>query len=377
MNKTTIANPARYLSLDVLRGLTIALMIVVNSPGSWNAVYAPLAHSPWHGFTLTDLVFPTFLFVVGNALAFSMKRYEGPGQQQAFLLKVFKRTIIIFLIGLLLNQFPFIVFREGRWIAKPWDSVRIFGVLQRIAICYCIASLMIFYFSKRMNLILSGVILLGYWACLYYGGDPADPYGLAGNAALKFDLLLFSPKNLYHGFGQPFEPEAVLSNFPAVVNVLAGYFAGKALLENKPGTVKYLMITGASAVLIACLWHLIFPINKPLWTSSYVLLTVGLDLLLLAFLVLVIDQWKADKWTKFFVVFGKNALFIYILAWTIGSMSNFVRVEGMSLSRFNYEVIFSSWLNPYNASLLYAVTYMLFIWVLAYIMDQKRIYIKV
>jgi len=377
MNNAETNGSSRYLSLDVLRGMTITLMIVVNTPGTRSAIYASLKHAAWHGFTLTDLVFPTFLFVVGNALAFSMKRYEFPGLQKQFLQKAFRRALTIFFIGLLLNQFPFVMLQNGGFVLKSWANIRLFGVLQRIAICYFIASLMIYYFPKKVNIILAGIILSAYWAMLYFFGDHGDPYSLAGNAVLKLDLLIVPEKNLYQGYGLPFDPEGLLSCLPAIVNVLIGYFAGRALQQKQSGTMSKFLTSGVAMVVIAWAWHSIFPINKSLWTSSYVLLTVGIDLLVLGVLILVIDRWKWIKWAGFFVVFGKNALFIYILAWTVNSILYLFTANGMPLPVFIHSHYFASWLNAYASSFLYAISYMLFIWLFALIMDLKRIYIKV
>lgn len=229
----------RYLSLDVLRGMTIALMIVVNTPGSWQNIYAPFRHAAWHGFTVTDLVFPTFLFVVGNAMSFSMRKFEQR-PDSVFLKKVFTRTALIFLVGLLLNTFPFVT-RNAASELVPIDftSIRIMGVLQRIALCYFIAALVVHYLKVKGAVVFSLVTLLGYWGIMYFFGNQPDPYSLEGNAALKFDLLVLPAQNLYKGFGLPFDPEGLLSTLPAVVNVIGGFLAGLYLQRrgNTRGTV--------------------------------------------------------------------------------------------------------------------------------------------
>lgn len=377
----TLKNPSkpRYLSLDVLRGLTIALMIVVNTPGSWSTIYAPFKHAEWHGFTITDLVFPTFLFVVGNAMSFSMKKF----MQQAhsvFLRKVFKRTLLIFLIGLFLNYFPF-VFRteDGGFALKEISNIRIMGVLQRIALCYCIASLAIRYLKEKGVAVFGVVVLLAYWAIMYFFGNQPAPYSLEGNAALKFDLLIIPVQNLYKGFGIPFDPEGLLSTLPAVVNVIIGYFAGMFIQKhgNKSHTAIQLMLTGALLVVIALVWDLYFPINKPLWTSTYVLHASGLDLLIIAALMWVIEVANFKKWTYFFEVFGKNPLFIYIMAGLVIKLMFIVRIGGTSLNGWIYKNLFLSWSEGKNASLLFAITYMLLLWLLGYVMDKKKIYVKV
>lgn len=369
----------RYLALDVLRGLTIALMIVVNTPGSWSHLYGPFAHADWHGFTITDLVFPTFLFVVGNAMSFSMKKMEKM-DQGVFLKKVFKRTALIFLIGWLLNAFPFFEYNEAGGIAMiNWWDVRLLGVLQRIALCYMMASLILYYLGKRGAIVFSIITLFGYWGVMYFFGDGENPYSLTGNAALKLDLWLIGAKNLYGGEGIPFDPEGILSTFPAVVNVIAGYFAGKFIQQmgNTSKTVKALLIAGLILIVVCLLWDNLFPINKKIWTSPYVLLTVGLDLFLIAFLIMVIEVWKKRNWTYPLEVFGRNPLILYVLSGIVISVMHIIQIGDRSLKGVIYETAFTSWLGPKNASLLFAVFYMLLIWLIGLWMDRKKIYVKV
>ncbi|MGK7390253.1 MAG: acyltransferase family protein [Candidatus Cyclobacteriaceae bacterium M2_1C_046] len=368
----------RYLALDVLRGMTIALMIVVNTPGSWSNIYDPFRHAAWHGFTLTDLVFPAFLFVIGNAMSFSMRKFDKQ-PDYVFLRKVLIRTCLIFIIGLFLNSFPFLSRKAGELVLFDFSSIRIMGVLQRIGLCYFIASLAIHYFKIKGAIIFSSIILLAYWAIMYFFGDQGDPYSLEGNAALKYDLLLLPAKNLYHGFGIPFDPEGLLSTLPAVVNVIAGYLAGYFIQKkgNNLNTVGKLLLAGALLIAAALLWDLVFPINKPLWTSSYVLHSTGLVLLVLAALMWAIEVAGFKKWTYFFEVFGKNPLFIYVLAGMVIRLLIITRIDGMSMSGWIYENFFLSWLEGKNASLLFAICYMLLMWFAGYWMDKKKIYIKV
>lgn len=368
----------RYLSLDVLRGLTIALMVVVNNPGSWGNIYAPFRHAAWHGFTITDLVFPSFLFVVGNAMSFSMRKYEGK-PDSAFLKKVFTRTALIFLIGFFLHLFPFVTREEGQIVLKDFTAVRIMGVLQRIALCYFIASLVVHYLKYNGALAFSVVTLLGYWAIMYFFGAPGDPYSLEGNAALKFDSLIIPDANLYKGFGIPFDPEGLLSTLPAVVNVIAGYFAGMFIQKNgnNLNSVLKLSVAGAVLVCIALVWDMSFPINKPLWTSSYVLHSVGLSLIILASLILIIEIAGYVKWTYFFEAFGKNPLFIFALATLLIKTLSFIQVGDMSLQKWIYEHFFLSWTEGKTASLAFALSYMLVMWLIGFWMDRKKIYVKV
>lgn len=369
----------RYLALDVLRGLTIALMIVVNTPGDWSNVFSPFLHADWDGFTITDLVFPTFLFVVGNAMSFSMKKMEKMSQG-VFLKKVFKRTALIFLIGWGLNAFPFFESSASGGIEMiDWTSVRLLGVLQRIALCYMIASLVLYYLGKSGSVVFSIVALLSYWAILYFFGNTEAPYSLEGNAALRFDLWLIGAKNLYMGEGIPFDPEGVLSTLPSVVNVIAGFLAGRFIQQigNTKRTVKALLLAGLIAICGALIWDLAFPINKKIWTSSYVLLTVGLDLIVLGFLVLIIEVQKINKWTYPLEVFGRNPLILYILAWIVIGVLHTIPAGTTSLKAAIYHGLFTSWLGPKTASFLFAIAYMTLIWCIGYLMDKRKIYIKV
>ncbi|RYY32329.1 MAG: DUF1624 domain-containing protein [Sphingobacteriaceae bacterium] len=374
-----MSKPAeRYLSLDVLRGLTVALMIVVNTPGDWSNIYAPFRHAAWHGFTLTDLVFPTFLFVVGNAISFSQKKFENVSEG-VFLGKVFKRTLLIFLIGLFLNAFPFVHHEDGKLVFEDLGKLRVWGVLQRIALCYCVASLLIRYISLKGALLFSAITLPAYWAILYYFGDSAAPYSLEGNVVTNVDLALLPAKNLYQGFGIPFDPEGLLSTLPAISNVIAGYAAGKFIQKNgnNINTVIRLAAAGMVLIIAAQLWNIAFPINKPIWTSPYVFQTVGLGLIVLSVLMLIIEISGYKKWTYFFTVFGKNTLFIYALSGMLIGLFYIIPVGGTVLGSWIYENIMLKIFSGKNASLLFAVSYMLLLWLIGYVMDKKRIYIKV
>jgi len=372
-----ISNKQRNLPLDVLRGMTVALMIIVNNPGSWNDIYAPFKHAEWHGFTLTDLVFPTFLFAVGNSMSFT-KKAIGAVSTEEFYKKVLKRSVIIFLIGFLLLYFPSFKIEEGKLIfINPLD-VRLWGVLQRIALCYLLASIVIHYLHRKGIIILSIVTLLSYWAVLYFG-NPNDPYSLQGNLVRTVDLLLFNPKNLYQGFGIPFEPEGLLSTLPATVNVLAGYLIG--LFVQSPGTTKSKVIKttiiGVVLVAVSMVWNASFPINKAIWTSSYVLLTVGLDLLILAVLIVFIELANLRKWTYFFAVFGKNPLFIYIISWMVLKVLYMIPLGRLSIASSAYRNLFLSAMESKNASLAFALAYMLLMWLVCWVLDKRKIYVKV
>ena len=369
----------RYLALDVFRGMTICFMIIVNSPGSWDIAYGPLLHASWHGFTITDLVFPSFLFAVGNAMAFVMHKFDGQ-PESVFWSKVMKRTLIIFFLGVLMYYFPFLqTGADGGLEFKPLSEARIPGVLQRIALCYFFAAIVIHYGSKKFAVGFSVFALLAYWCLAYVYGDANDPYSLVGNAGLKLDILIFGKSHLYHGEGIAFDPEGLLSTLPAIVNVILGYLAGDFIRRygNSYETIAKLLIAGAVLAFIALSWDLVFPINKKLWTSSFVLYTVGLDLIVLAILIFLIEMQKSTKWTYFFVVFGRNPLFIYLLSEVLLISMYLIPAGDKSLQQWFYRDFFGSFASPINASLLFALFFMLVNWFVGYILDKKKIYIKV
>lgn len=369
----------RYLALDVLRGMTIAFMIIVNTPGSWSNLYAPLAHADWHGFTPTDLVFPTFLFVVGNAMSFALKKLNemSPG---AFYKKVFKRAALIFAIGWLLNAFPFFDYNEaGEMVFIDLSEVRLLGVLQRIALSYLLAALVVYWGGERLGWIVGIASLILFWPIMYFFGEAGDPYSLTGNAQIKLDLLLIGEKRMYMGEGIPFDPEGLLSTMTSMVNVLAGFIVGKFIQKkgNNASTVQALLISGVVLLALAYVWDLGFPINKKIWTSPYVLLTVGWDLVLLSGLIFLVEIQKLTKWTYFFQAFGRNPLILYVCSGVVVSIFSMIPVGETTFKGFIYSNLFTSWLDPKNASFLFAISYMLLIWVIGYWMDKKKIYIKV
>ncbi|MGQ1890076.1 acyltransferase family protein [Thermophagus sp. OGC60D27] len=364
----------RYLALDVLRGMTIALMITVNTPGSWKYIYAPLRHSSWHGCTPTDLVFPFFLFVVGVSMFFSFAKYGNTLNKES-LKRLGRRTLLIFAIGLFLNSFP-------QW-GRDYSTLRIMGVLQRIALAYGFASLIVLSVSRKYVPWIGMAILLFYWGILgWFGGD--DPYSLNGNVTIPFDAAILGEQHLYKGFGIPFDPEGLLSTIPAVVTVLLGYLTGVFIKTTEKVKIPgRLALYGLLTTIAGRLWGWVFPINKPLWTSSYVLYTAGLAALVFALLIYIIDIKGCKKWTSFFVVFGMNPLFIFALSgvWarTLGMLIKFETADGtvMRGSTWLYENIFVPLAGNMNGSLLYALTHVFFFWAIGYILYKKRIFIKV
>ena len=365
----------RYRSLDVFRGMDVALMIIVNTPGDHATTFSPLLHAKWNGFTLTDLVFPTFLFVVGTSLSFSLDAYQSGGTQ-AVLKKVLKRSAIIFLLGYLMYWFPFVkLLDSGEWIFKPMGETRILGVLQRIALCYGLAALVIHFWKTRGAWVLGVTTLLAYWVLLTAFGDLT----LTGNAVLRLDRWAMGENHMYHGEGIAFDPEGILSTLPAMVNVLAGYIAGKYLRE-KGATyelIAKLLMAGAILVFIGLSWDLVFPINKKLWTSSFVVYTTGIDIMILAILVYGIDVWKVKSGTYFFEVLGRNTLFIYLLSEVFAITLDTLPIHEGNLHDWIFVTIFKSVAGGYGGSLLFALSFMLCCWSVGYWMDRKKIYVKI
>jgi len=360
----------RLIALDVLRGLTISLMILVNNPGSWSYVYAPLRHSKWHGCTPTDLVFPFFLFIVGVSMWFSFKKY-GIGLTKKGLLKVLKRFSVIFLLGLFLNAFP----------KFDFEHLRFFGVLQRIAIAYAIAAVFCMQFSVRQLLIICGLILGGYWALLYFGGT-GDVYSLGSNIARKVDLFILGENHIYKGFGIPFDPEGLVSSIPSIATVIIGYLTGRLIEQsnNVLKAIKKLIIFGLAGSILGWFWGYLLPINKPLWTSSYVLYTAGWAMLILALLLWVIDVKGVKKWANPFIHFGTNPLFIFVFSGIYAkTIIYLVSLDGEILTGYSYlyKNIFVPIAGNMNGSLLFAVTHIIFFWLLTYILYRKKIFIKI
>lgn len=371
--------PERFLALDVFRGMTIVFMIIVNNPGSAPA-FSPLDHAAWFGFTPTDLVFPSFLFAVGNAMSFSMKKFEGMGDW-AYVWRVFKRGAIIFLLGYLMYWFPFVQHTTSGWSLLPVKDTRIMGVLQRIGLCYFFASLLIHFLSKSAVIITSVVLLLGYWALLLIFGDHNNPYGMLTNAGTYLDKFVLGDRHLYHGEIVAFDPEGILSTLPAIVNVIVGYYAGKFIQDKGKNyeTISKLLLFGVLFIFIALCWNMAFPVAKKLWTSPFVLITTGIDLLLISALVYIVEirEWRPANWTSFFTTVGKNPLPIYILSELLGEINDMLATKHFNFFSWTNTSVFQVIAPGAFGSLLFAIFYMMICWVVGKILEWKHIYIRV
>ncbi len=394
--KTAVTN--RYTALDVLRGMTIAGMILVNNPGSWGKIFPPLKHASWSGCTPTDLVFPFFLFIVGAALSFAFAKYND-SLNSSSLKKIVKRAFFIFLTGLALNAFPFYpttINPDLSFGANYMDylsHLRIFGVLQRIAFCYLIGGIMALWLSKPKKIIGGMVVLMAiHWLILVlFGGT--DPFSIEGNISGPLDVALVGATHVYHGFGVPFDPEGLLGVLSGSATVLLGYLIGGVIRksEAKIDAVGQLYTIGLISLAIAIILNIFIPINKPLWTPSYVLYAGGWSILMLAFFIYFIDIKGKEKVFFPFKALGLNPLFAFVMAGifakTLGRIIKWSTVvlqdDGTtkevttSASSWIYQNCCVS-LFGHNewASLMYAVCYVAIFTAMAIFLYRKKIVIK-
>lgn len=375
----------RLTSLDVFRGITIAGMILVNMASIAEPnVYPPLLHANWHGWTPTDLVFPFFLFIVGVAMSFSLSKYTNDKKPTASVYwRILRRAAILFAIGLLLNGF----WNKGIW-TFDLGSIRIMGVLQRISLTYLLASLAVLKLPQKGQWILAGILLLGYWLVMMYVPVPGYGAGVLtreGNFAAYIDRLIIPKAHLYKGdgFNNLGDPEGLFSTLPAVVSVLAGYFTGDWIRRQsvKSRVTIGLVLFGIGCLIIGSAWGWVFPINKKLWTSSYVVFTTGWALLLLAACYELIEVRKVRRWDKPFEVMGLNAISIFVASvllikilvrTTIGAGD-----KAPSTYNWIYQNVFASWFGAVNGSLFFAIATVLLWLTVAYGMYRRSLFIKV
>lgn len=366
-------------------------MILVNNPGTWSHIYAPFEHAAWHGLTPTDLVFPFFLFAVGNAQSLVLPKIVESNTREYFFRKVWRRTLFIFLIGFFLNWFPFAVWIGDELKLKTWVwmnaegvevGIRIMGVLQRIALAYGLSAMFIYFFPRKILTISIGLLILYWGLCVILG--TGDVYSLEGWFGTGIDRTVLGSVHLYQGEGVAFDPEGIVSTIPATVQVMLGYWIGRILVAFNPRrTMKALIKRATFLTLIGVALHFIHPINKKIWTSSYVLVTSGLAIFLLAFLVLTLDRKKMGiRFFKIFESFGKNPLFIFVLSGLIPKFLSLFRIsyneKFLTPLQFLYETVFSRIPGPpENGSLVYAIAMVSFYALLATWLDNKKLYIKV
>ncbi|HET8677262.1 MAG TPA: heparan-alpha-glucosaminide N-acetyltransferase domain-containing protein [Blastocatellia bacterium] len=367
--ENAVARTGRLLALDTFRGLTIAGMILVNNPGTWDAVYSPLRHADWHGWTPTDLIFPFFLFIVGVSIALALgRRAASNGPQGKLYLKIVRRSVIIFALGLVIYGFPYYLL----------STLRIPGVLQRIAVCYLVASIVFLKTGWKGQAIIATGLLVAYWLLMTL--VPVPGYG-AGDLSMEGNLAAYLDRQLLagHTWKPLYDPEGLLSTVPAIATTLFGVMAGSWITSKREGLEKTvgLFVAGAAGIIIGWAWGAWFPINKALWTSSYTVLTAGMALQFLALCYWLIDIKGYRRWTKPFVIFGVNAIAVYVLSSIMATALETWHISGLTIKEFLYNKLFASWASPINASLLWAISYVLFWLGVMTLLYRRKIFIKV
>jgi predicted acyltransferase len=396
MTQKTSTSSSRLLSLDVLRGITIAGMILVNNPGSWGSIYNPLEHAEWNGLTPTDLVFPFFMFIMGVSIFLSYKKFDFKFSGKTFT-KLFRRSVLLFLVGLAIGWFSLFcrglhnadfaslpLFEKIIKAASNIEKIRILGVLQRLALVSFFGSLTVLLVKPKRIPWIIGIILLVYWLIIHF----TNSYELSSNSLIAvIDSNVLGETHMYrmqlaNGSSVIFDPEGILSTLPCIAHVLIGFMAGKMISEthNNNEKIQKLFIFGTVIMFLGFLLNYGFPINKKIWSSSFVLATCGLASLLLALLIWIIDIKGKKRWSVFFESFGVNPLFIYVIAGILSILLVNIGFnyygERISLQGF----VYTQWLLPvfgnYLGSLVFAVLFVCLNWLIGHILYKKKIYIK-
>jgi predicted acyltransferase len=366
----------RVLSLDVFRGATVAAMILVNNPGSWRYVYKPLLHAEWHGWTPTDLVFPFFLFIVGVAIPLGLgRRLEEGASRGGLALRIVRRSAIIFALGLFLHAVP----------SFDAATIRVPGVLQRIAVCYLVAALLFLVSGWRTEVVIAAAAILGYWAALELVPVPgfgAGDLSREGNVAAWIDRIVLGP-HIWRA-GRVYDPEGILSTVPAIATTLFGVLAGR-LVRSGLGTADTatgLFVGGAVGLGLGLAWHPWLPINKALWTGSYAVFTAGAAWMVLASAYWLIEVRGSRWWTRPFEVLGVNALAVFFLSTLLAKLLVSVKVEGPGgqpepLQAVLFNAYFAPWAPPTIASLGWAVAHVLLWLALMWPLFHRRIHLTV
>lgn len=355
----------RLLSLDVLRGITIAGMILVNNAGACGFGYSPLSHVKWDGFNPADLVFPMFMFVMGVSIYISLKKNNFDWHYSLF--KVLKRTFLIILCGLAL-KWVLNSMDSGNWL--DFSHMRFMGVLQRLGICYGIVALMALFIRHKYFPWIAGGLLLIYFTLQIIGNGFIKS---ADNIASIVDNALLGANHMYLHGKQFVDPEGVLSTIPAVAQVMIGFLCGKIIIENKENDKRMILlfVLGNILLILGYLWSYATPINKRLWSPSFVLITCGSSSLIFATLIYFIDVKGYKKWSKFFQIFGVNPLVLYILSEVLGDAFRIYNITDIS---FNY--LWQPVFGNYMGSCMYAIVFVFINWIVGYILYKKQIWIK-
>ena len=408
LSQLNTPGPARLMSLDVFRGATIAAMILVNNPGSWSAIYPPLDHAEWHGWTFTDLIFPFFIWIVGVAIPLSTARRLEQGQtRRQLLLHALRRSVIIFALGFFLNSFSYLcdgsLFRDGfsAWFHNYATNVRVPGVLQRIAICYFIATMIFLGTGVRGQIIWIGVLLAGYWLLMIVGpllGFGAGGLEPQGNFAGYIDNLVLNGKvigtHVWKG-GGTWDPEGIVSTLPAIATCLFGIMTGHLLRSPQTAETKtaWLFVGGNLLLLAGGVMDAWLPINKKLWTSSYAVFMAGMAMNCFGVCYWLVDIQGWRKWARPFAIYGMNAIAVFMLAGLLGRILPAIPVataagKPVGLQTYLYQHLFAPFAHPdtapffgflaspKNASLLWALMYVAMLYLAAYIMYRRKWFLK-
>jgi predicted acyltransferase len=367
-------SPGRLVSLDAFRGATIAAMILVNNPGSWSHIYRQLDHAEWNGWTLTDLIFPFFLFITGVATVFSRSSATLPSRSRAYL-KIVRRSAILFLLGLLLNGFP----------SYTLSTIRAMGVLQRIAVCYGVVAVVQLETGIGVQIAFAVVLLLGYWALMAFAPVPGIGTGVlekGRNFAAYVDSFVL--KNHIWSQTRTWDPEGIVSTLPAIATTLFGALTGSWIKSGRSDEHKALgmAVAGIGGLALGSFWNIVLPINKNLWTSSYAVFMSGFALVILSACYYLSEVKKIVRWTYPFVVFGKNSILVFVLSGFVARLIVLLKItvngHALAVKTWLYETLFASWLTPaVNASLGYALAFVFIFYLLMLALYKKRIFIKI
>ena len=389
MNTLSTQQSSRLLSLDILRGITIAGMILVNNPGSWSSVYAPLRHADWHGLTPTDLVFPFFMFIMGVSTFMSLRKFNfDPSQKVVW--KIIRRTVLIFVIGLALGWLGQFIrgLANGENLeqaAMHFDTLRILGVLQRLALAYGFAALIALIVKHKHLVWVIVAILVGYFLILAFGNGFEKS---ESNIISIIDKAVLGINHMYKdtdaaGNRIALDPEGLLSTLPSIAHVLIGFLFGKLIVENKDNHIRVekLLIWGTILAFAGLLLQYGCPINKKIWSSTFVLTTTGFAAQLLGLLIWIIDINGKQKWSRFFHAFGVNPLIVYVFAGVLANLFGNINIpyagESISIKGYIYSVLLQPWAGNHFGSLLYALIFVTICWAFGYILYKKNIYIKI
>lgn len=386
--------PQRLLALDILRGITIAGMLLVNNPGSWGHIYAPLEHAPWHGLTPTDLVFPFFMFIMGVSTYFSLKKFDFKFSAHAAV-KILRRTVVIFFIGLFIawTSLSLRGLTSGEMTASEalfnFEHLRILGVMPRLALCYGVGSVLALAFGRRRLPWVVGLIIVAYGVILLVGNglEFSD-----SNVISRVDHAVLGENHMYKdtidGVKLAFDPEGLLSTLPAIAHMLIGFLCGGMILSVKDNTkrINQLFIVGVILTFLGFLFSYGMPINKKIWSPTFVLTTCGLAASFLGLLIWIIDIKGYKRWCRFFEVYGINPLFLYVFGSLLSIVLTFVKVpyeaaeKGLiSVKGWLYEAVLTPACGGDQtlASLCFALIFVVFVWAVGLILYRNKIYIKI